>query len=229
MRHAYAMSVSWLWVASVFGASNVNPSHPYAWGENVGWLNWHDANGGLDGACAHSTFLSGFLWAENIGYINLGDGTPANGSRYANAEGSDCGVNIDTNGDLFGLAWSENVGWVNFDTRSSLRPYSQQARFDGTSGRLRGYAWGENIGWVNLDDSATYVAFDVSARGDFDADGDVDLADFGVFQSCFNGPNRAAKQTGCDAADLDGDRDVDLGDFGMFQSCFNGPNRPAKC
>ena len=25
---------------------------------------------------------------------------------------------------------------------------------------------------------------------DLDADGDVDLTDFGVFQGCFNGPNR---------------------------------------
>jgi hypothetical protein len=26
--------------------------------------------------------------------------------------------------------------------------------------------------------------------GDFDADGDVDLEDFAIFQACFNGPNR---------------------------------------
>jgi hypothetical protein len=30
------------------------------------------------------------------------------------------------------------------------------------------------------------------AAGDFDGDGDVDLADFSIFQSCFNGPNRPA-------------------------------------
>lgn len=29
-------------------------------------------------------------------------------------------------------------------------------------------------------------------RSDFDADGDCDLADFGIFQVCFNGPNRPA-------------------------------------
>jgi len=64
---------------------------------------------------------------------------------------------------------------------------------------------------------------------DFDADGDVDLGDFNVFQGCFNGPNRPPRQTGCDNADLDGDHDVDLGDFNVFQGCFNGPNRPARC
>ncbi len=30
----------------------------------------------------------------------------------------------------------------------------------------------------------------VKCRTDFDDDGDVDLADFGVFRACFNGPNR---------------------------------------
>jgi len=64
---------------------------------------------------------------------------------------------------------------------------------------------------------------------DFDADGDVDLTDFGQFQGCFNGPNRTPAQANCGAADSDGDADVDLGDFGAFQACFNGPNRPPAC
>ncbi len=68
---------------------------------------------------------------------------------------------------------------------------------------------------------------------DVDGDTDVDLADFGVFQSCFNGPNRpwpAAGQPGdCACLDADGDGDVDLSDFGVFQTCFNGPNRPPAC
>ncbi len=64
---------------------------------------------------------------------------------------------------------------------------------------------------------------------DFDADGDVDLADFTALQACFNGPNHATK-TGCAAhADLDNDADVDLMDFSAFQACFNGPNQPPKC
>ncbi len=64
---------------------------------------------------------------------------------------------------------------------------------------------------------------------DFDADGDVDLADFGTFQRCFNGPNRPYGATGCEGADFDTDNDVDLSDFGAFQLCFNGPNRPPAC
>jgi len=65
---------------------------------------------------------------------------------------------------------------------------------------------------------------------DSDDDGDVDLADFGRFQACFNGPNRPYKApTGCEREDFDFDGDVDLGDFSYFQNCFNGPNRPLKC
>jgi hypothetical protein len=64
---------------------------------------------------------------------------------------------------------------------------------------------------------------------DFDCDGDVDLADFGHFQACFNGPNRPAAASNCGDANLDFDGDVDLADFGVFQECFNGPNRPPAC
>lgn len=64
---------------------------------------------------------------------------------------------------------------------------------------------------------------------DLDDDGDVDLADFGLFQTCFNGPNRAYASTGCVVADFDADHDVDLMDFGTLQACFNGPNRPPRC
>jgi len=64
---------------------------------------------------------------------------------------------------------------------------------------------------------------------DSDTDGDVDLADFGGFQGCFNGPNRPVRD-GCTAnMDFDADNDVDLADFQQFQACFNGPNRPPRC
>ncbi|MGB9623358.1 MAG: hypothetical protein ACPMAQ_00710 [Phycisphaerae bacterium] len=70
---------------------------------------------------------------------------------------------------------------------------------------------------------------------DADGDGDVDLGDFGIFQACFNGPNRPYKfgpdprKCACmDAGDNPVVPDVDLSDFGKFQGCFNGPNRPPK-
>jgi len=59
---------------------------------------------------------------------------------------------------------------------------------------------------------------------DFDGDGDVDLADFTLFQLCFGGSENPPAGTcppGVDA-DLDGDGDVDLDDFLEFQLQFTG-------
>jgi hypothetical protein len=138
------------------GHSNIAPGHKYAWGENIGWTNWRDANGTQEGVVVGITFLGGFIWAENLGWINVGDGSPDDGVHYGNIEGSDVGVNLDADtGDLFGLAWGENIGWINFDTRDKA---SQRARFDRAAGRFRGYVWGENVGWINLDDDEHYVA-----------------------------------------------------------------------
>ena len=129
--------------------SNIDASQKWSWGENVGWMNWRDANGGVDGVRVSPDYLRGWIWCENVGWINVGDGSP------------NFGVNIDENGDMYGFGWAENIGWVNFDTRTTLGPSSQQAMFDdGPDKRFSGYAWGENIGWINLDDSMHFVALD---------------------------------------------------------------------
>lgn len=158
--------------------SNIDPVNKYAWGENVGWTNWRDANGGADGVLVGTTHLSGFIWDENVGWINVGDGSPASGMHYANTDGTDFGVNVDTNGDLFGFAWGENIGWVNFDTRSKG---AERARLDPVAGRFRGYAWGENVGWINLDDGTHFVVVTPTGvaikPGDANQDGVLDLSD----------------------------------------------------
>lgn len=74
------------------------------------------------------------------------------------------------------------------------------------------------------------------AAHDFDLDGDVDLADYVLFEGCFGGPDGVYDpqalpndwQTGADAngfiaADSDQDRDVDLRDFWMLQAQIVGP------
>ena len=60
------------------------------------------------------------------------------------------------------------------------------------------------------------------AFGDCDGDGDVDLADFLAFQSCYTGPVGPVNP-GCECANFDGDDDVDLADFLAFQSAYTGP------
>jgi len=152
MKRSFQFALAMLgWIAPLtLAVSNVDDAHKFSWGENVGWMNWRDANSAADGVIVGSGFLSGWVWGENAGWINVGNGN----GPYGNVTGTDFGVNILGNGDLEGFAWGENIGWVNFDT-SSHAP--NQARYDVAAGRFRGYAWGENIGWINLDDAAHYV------------------------------------------------------------------------
>ena len=153
--------------------SNIDPNHKFAWSENCGWTNWRDADDTDAGVFVDETFLLGFIWAENVGWINVGDGSPSNGEHYANADGLDFGVNIDSKtGDLFGLAWGENIGWINFDT-SILE--DERARFDAGEGRFFGFAWAENVGWINLNDTEHFVA--VGCPADFDGDCTVGILD----------------------------------------------------
>ncbi|MFH0983380.1 MAG: S8 family serine peptidase [Planctomycetota bacterium] len=60
-------------------------------------------------------------------------------------------------------------------------------------------------------------------NGDYDYDGDVDLADFAALQRCFTGADRSPIHTSCQPVDLDGDRDVDTADLAGFESVLSGP------
>ncbi|HRX83778.1 MAG TPA: right-handed parallel beta-helix repeat-containing protein [Phycisphaerae bacterium] len=51
--------------------------------------------------------------------------------------------------------------------------------------------------------------------GDLDGDGEVTLADFGLWRDCLAGPGEDILPL-CATADLDGDSDADLGDFALF-------------
>jgi hypothetical protein len=130
----------------VMAQSNVDPARQLAWGENIGWTNWRDPDGAVQGVKVGAKFLAGFIWGENVGWINLGDGTPGAlcGEQpcYANLDDTDFGVNVDDDGSLYGLAWGENVGWINFDTAALEE---NRARFDLCKRRFFGFAWGENL------------------------------------------------------------------------------------
>jgi len=62
---------------------------------------------------------------------------------------------------------------------------------------------------------------------DFDEDGDVDLADFGMLQVCFSGPGTPQNDPACAHARLDGDSDVDQDDLALFMDCFEGADIPS--
>lgn len=72
-------------------------------------------------------------------------------------------------------------------------------------------------------DSFTLASRTPLAPGDFDADGDVDNVDAGLFGPCIGGSGNLPA-TGCRGHDLDSDNDVDQSDFGLFQRCLAGPS-----
>ena len=197
----------------LLGASNVSDVKKHTWGENIGWMNWADANARAQGAeidqSGATQRLAGFVWCENIGWINLGDGN----APYANTDATDFGVNIDpSTGEMSGFAWGENVGWLSFGPFPGAT-IATPARWDHAAFRSRGWAWGENVGWINLDDAIRFVC---SVPGDLDFNGAVDVFDFGLFAPNF-GATGVPPFTG---GDIDGDGAVDVFDFGLFAPNF---------
>ncbi len=191
---------------------HIDPVNKYAWSENAGWLNFADAGNpaGSQSVLIATSFLSGYVWGENIGWITLGDGTPTNGVAYANVNGTDAGVNLNTiTGELSGYAWGENVGWINFSGGAMATP-ANPARIDFAAHRFRGYAWGENIGWINLDDATHYVGLRCPA--DLNGDGFVNGDDYDLFASWF--------EAGDIRADFTNDGFVNGDDYDAFASAF---------
>lgn len=126
--------------------STIDPSQPYAYSANTGWINTYAD--GTNGLTTYDAFCAGYAYSANIGWIHFGDGTPQNGYHYSNSTQTDYGVNIDTSGNLTGYAYSANAGWISFswaDSQNSNRP-----RIDLTTGAFSGYAYGANIGWILL-------------------------------------------------------------------------------
>ena len=176
-------------------AENIDPNEDgsqYAYGENVGWLNFEPNVAAPNaGATVSDQNLTGFIWAENIGWINLDP----------NDDDPNTGVSNDGSGQLSGFAWGENVGWLNFDPNVPGDPNHYGVTID-IDGNFDGLAWGENIGWLNFN-SADLYGFGVQAcKVNF-----IDLANFvdDWLQSGIGLPG-----------DLSGNEEVDFVDYGMF-------------
>ena len=142
-----SFSLLGLCITGALAQSTVDPANAFAWSGNVGGLNWRPT--AADGVLTGEYVCSGKVWAANVGWINVGNGAPANGIRYQNTDGADCGVNLLADGSLRGLAWGANIGWVNFEATGN-------ARIDFATGILRGYAWAANVGWLTLDDGGSH-------------------------------------------------------------------------
>ena len=171
-------------------AENIDPyddGSQYAYGENVGWLNFEPNQG--PGVTVSDANLTGYVWAENIGWINL---DPNFG-----------GVTNDGTGLLSGYAWGENVGWIHFNPKVPEDPEHYGVTID-HEGNFNGWAWGENIGWIHLASSAT-VAYKVQTS--WITSCVVDFDDLGRFCDLW-------LQTGPQLkADFDGSNDVNFKDY----------------
>ncbi len=132
-----------LQTTGVFASTSTAPidsEYHYAWGENVGWIDFSNVN--VDYA---STTLSGYAYGENIGFISLNckntDSCASN--NYAVTNDNYAGV-------LGGYAWGENVGWIDFSN----------VTFSTSTGVFSGYAYGENIGNIIFGTSTNKVVVD---------------------------------------------------------------------
>ncbi len=123
-------------------AAGIDATNAYAWGENVGWLNFGTSQGNVN---VGTSALTGYAWGENVGWISL------NCSNTSSCLTVPYGVTNDGSGNLSGYAWGENVGWISFScaNTSSCLTVSYGVTIDG-SGNFSGFAYGENIGWVSF-------------------------------------------------------------------------------
>src|SRR5215831_1880380 len=126
---------------TLHSASTIDPLNKFAWGANVGWMDWRgDTN---HGAVIGDYVCSGYIYSANCGWINLGSGSPTNGIRYQNLGANDFGVNNDGLGNLRGYAYGANIGWINFENTGA-------PKVDLRTGVLTGYVYSANCGWIGL-------------------------------------------------------------------------------
>jgi hypothetical protein len=135
-------------LASGWAATTINSTNNYAYGANLGWMDWtgDTANGAVIG----DYVCSGYIYSANVGWICLGNGSPTNSIRYQNLSSGDFGVNHDGAGNLSGYAYGANVGWINFTNTGA-------PAVDLYTGNLSGYVWSANCGWISLSNSMAYV------------------------------------------------------------------------
>jgi hypothetical protein len=127
------------WVRASETDGTIGAGSAYAWGNQIGWINFGTSGGNIHVTDAS---LTGYAWSANYGWINL---APSGG-----------GVENDGNGNLSGSAWGQNVGYVNFGG-VVINP----------SGKFTGSA-ASNVGVISFDCAECDVVTDwrpVSVRG----------------------------------------------------------------
>jgi len=148
--------------AFVRAATTIDAANHYAYGANLGWLDWRgDTN---NGAVIGEYVCAGNLYSANVGWISLGSGSPTNGIYYQNLSANDFGVNQDGFGNLRGYAYGANIGWITFEGTGA-------PRVDLYNGNLSGSAWSATCGWISLSNAMAYVQTDTIRPGALAPDG----------------------------------------------------------
>ncbi|MEM0897368.1 MAG: hypothetical protein AAGJ79_10830 [Verrucomicrobiota bacterium] len=159
------------WKCSIRISRDFWKGNSFAYGANIGWINFRtDQPSAPEGVNVGNSVLSGFGFSANCGFINFGDGTPANGTAYANNSSTDFGVNRDASGNLSGFAYGANIGWINFGWAGPAD--ANRPRFDISTGAFTGFAYSANCGWINLDGN---LVVNVTVVPDADNDGILTL------------------------------------------------------
>ncbi len=143
-----------LTVTVVLASGSIDSIMKWAWGTNVGWIDFAPEHGGVT---VYDDHLEGYAWGENIGWIHMGTCELGSPCTYPNTSAEDYGVNHDGAGKLSGFAWSSNVGWINFDPDGE-----EQVLIDPQTGDFSGYALGENIGWISFQNTSLPKAYGVN-------------------------------------------------------------------
>ena len=160
--------------AGLHAATTIQPTNSFAYGANIGWINWRGDV--TSGAVVGEYVCSGSIWSANCGWISLGSGTPVNGIQYGNASATDFGVNLTGHvvsggvppAQLRGFAYGANIGWINFESTGN-------PEISLSTGRLSGFAYSANCGWIDLASATAFVQTDFIIPGaDTDGDGIAD-------------------------------------------------------
>lgn len=114
----------------------IDATNKYAWGPQIGWINFGATNGNVH---ITNSGLTGYAWSQNYGWINL---NPSQG-----------GVKNDGSGNLSGTAWGETIGYVDF---GGVKINS--------SGKFTGAAASASLGAINFDCSNCVVTTDWSSQ-----------------------------------------------------------------
>jgi len=186
-------------LAAVAQTGAVDGVEKWAWGTNIGWINFQPEHGGV---VIYADHLEGYAWGENVGWIRLGTHEDGDTHTYANTSAANYGVNRDAAGNLSGYAWGTNIGWINFD------PQHGGVSIEPLTGSFVGYAWGENIGWIHFEGATYNVKI---GKGDINGDERVDVLDARLCLQIANGTMTGTAEQRS-AADVDGDGDVDIDD-----------------